>query len=110
MRIENNKVSDIIRAQTKDFVDVTLKLSYCVNFIDEYKDKWFSVENYVNDYIWCKGETTISIRSTMEPVGDDEWLDVEAPAGTVGFPASFHIMIQNWALVTEFPGLNEPSV
>lgn len=47
LRIENNKVSDIIRAQTKDFVDVTLKLSYCVNFIDEYKDKWFSVENYV---------------------------------------------------------------
>ena len=47
LRIENNKVSDLIAVQTKDFVDVTLKVSYCVNFLEEYKDKWFSVENYV---------------------------------------------------------------
>lgn len=47
LRIENNKVSDIIDVQTSDFVDVQLKLSYCVNFLEEYKDKWFSVENYV---------------------------------------------------------------
>ena len=47
LRIENNKVSDLIAVQTKDFVDVTLKVSYCVNFLEEYKEKWFSVENYV---------------------------------------------------------------
>ena len=47
LRIENNKVSDIIYAQTKDFVNVAIKVSYCVNFLEEYKDKWFSVENYV---------------------------------------------------------------
>ena len=51
----------------------------------------YSVENYVNDYIWCKGETTISIRSTMEPVGDDEWLEVEAPAGT-----QFNVLAWAW--------------
>ena len=47
LRIENNKISDIIEAQTKDFVDVKIKVSYCVNFLPKYKDKWFSVENYV---------------------------------------------------------------
>ena len=47
LRVENNKVSDIIDAQTKDFVEVRIKVSYCVNFLPEYKDKWFSVENYV---------------------------------------------------------------
>jgi major vault protein len=47
LRVENNKVSDIIGGQTKDFVDVNVKVSYCVNFLEEYKNKWFSVDNYV---------------------------------------------------------------
>ena len=47
LRIENNKISDLINVQTKDFVDVHIKVSYCVDFLEEYKDKWFSVENYV---------------------------------------------------------------
>jgi major vault protein len=47
LRVENNKVSDIINAQTADFVDVQIKVSYCVNFLEEHKNKWFSVENYV---------------------------------------------------------------
>ena len=47
LRVENNKVSDIIKAETSDFVEVNIKVSYCVNFLEEYKDKWFSVENYV---------------------------------------------------------------
>jgi len=47
LRVENNKVSDIVKAETSDFVEVNIKVSYCVNFLEEYKDKWFSVENYV---------------------------------------------------------------
>lgn len=47
LRTENNKISDIIHVQTKDFVNVAIKVSYCVNFDEEYKDKWFSIENYV---------------------------------------------------------------
>lgn len=53
LRVENNKISDIINIETKDFVTVQVKVSYCVDFIDQdgkgtkYKDKWFSVENYV---------------------------------------------------------------
>jgi major vault protein len=47
LRVENNKISDLINVQTKDFVDVHIKVSYCVDFLEEYKSKWFSVENYV---------------------------------------------------------------
>jgi major vault protein len=47
LRVENNKISDIIKVQTKDFVEVQVKVSYCVDFLPEYQDKWFNVENYV---------------------------------------------------------------
>jgi major vault protein len=47
LKIENNKVSDCITAQTKDFVTVQIKLAYTVNFLSDYKDKWFAVNNYV---------------------------------------------------------------
>lgn len=47
LRIENNQVGDIIVVQTKDYVDVALKVSYNVNFVKEHKDKWFCVDNYV---------------------------------------------------------------
>jgi len=46
LRVKNNRVSDVIKAQTSDLVDVTVNVSYRVNFEGE-KDKWFNVENYV---------------------------------------------------------------
>ena len=47
LRHENNKVSDIIHVETKDFVGADIKVSYSVDFLPEHKDKWFAVENYV---------------------------------------------------------------
>lgn len=47
LRTSNNKISDLIKVQTKDYVEVEIKVSYCVDFLPEYKDKWFSVQNYV---------------------------------------------------------------
>ena len=47
LRHENNKVSDLVNVETKDFVSCNIKVSYCVDFLKEYMDKWFSVENYV---------------------------------------------------------------
>ena len=47
LRVENNKISDLINVQTKDYVDVQIKVSYCVDFLEEHKDKWFNVENYI---------------------------------------------------------------
>lgn len=47
LRHENNKISDIIDVETKDFVNCRIKVSYCVDFQKEHIDKWFNVENYV---------------------------------------------------------------
>lgn len=47
LRHENNKVSDVINIETKDFVRAEVKVSYCVDFDKSYMDKWFNVENYV---------------------------------------------------------------
>ena len=47
LRHENNKVSDIINVETKDFVKCAVKLSFCVDFDKKYVDKWFAIDNYV---------------------------------------------------------------
>lgn len=47
LRTENNKISDCLELQTKDFVTVWVTVSYCVDFLPEYQEKWFCVENYV---------------------------------------------------------------
>jgi major vault protein len=47
LRHENNKVSDLINIETKDFVRATVKVSYCVDFDKAYMDKWFAVDNYI---------------------------------------------------------------
>jgi major vault protein len=47
LRHENNKVSDLVCVETKDFVKCFIKVSYCVDFLKEYVDKWFNIENYV---------------------------------------------------------------
>ena len=46
LRVLNNKVSDIVTAETKDLCQVRVHLSYRVNF-EGSPDKWFNVENYV---------------------------------------------------------------
>lgn len=57
LRVENNKVSDVIRVETADFVKADVKVSYSVNFLKEYEDKWFSIENYVK--FLCDKERSI---------------------------------------------------
>lgn len=47
LRHENNKVSDRITVETKDFVTCNVNVSYCVDFDKDYIDKWFNVDNYV---------------------------------------------------------------
>ena len=47
LRHENNKISDVITLETKDFVRASIKVSYCVDFDKEHMDKWFAVDNYV---------------------------------------------------------------
>lgn len=46
LRVLNNKVSDIVKAETSDYCQVGMHLSYRVNFEGD-SSKWFEVENYV---------------------------------------------------------------
>lgn len=46
LRVKNNKISDTIFVETNDMCNITLQLSYRVNFDGE-PEKWFDVENYV---------------------------------------------------------------
>lgn len=46
LQVLGNKVSDEVTVESHDFVRMTLKLSYRVNFEGDPK-KWFAVENYV---------------------------------------------------------------
>ncbi|MEQ8220760.1 MAG: hypothetical protein ABRQ37_00550 [Candidatus Eremiobacterota bacterium] len=46
LRVLNNKVSDVVTAETKDLCQVKVYVSYRVNF-EGNPDKWFNVENYV---------------------------------------------------------------
>lgn len=73
LRVDNNKIADIISVQTKDFVDIDLKLSYCVNFLPQYEERWFSIENYVK-YLCDRMRTLLksSIRNfTFEEFYED---------------------------------------
>ena len=64
LRIDNNKVSDVVTVQTKDFVDVQLRLSYNVNFLPEHKDKWFAVDNYIKHM--CNRERSLMKREAKK--------------------------------------------
>jgi major vault protein len=46
LRVLNNKVSDIVKAETQDLCRVSIQISYRVNFEGD-PMKWFDVENYV---------------------------------------------------------------
>lgn len=46
LRVLYNKVSDVVEAETRDLVQVRVRLSYRVNFEGD-PQKWFNVENYV---------------------------------------------------------------
>ena len=74
LRVENNKISDLINVQTKDFVDVHIKVSYCVDFLEEYKNKWFSVENYVK-YL-CDRQRSLLKREAKQHTIEDFYANV----------------------------------
>lgn len=71
LRHENNKVSDVINIETKDFVRASVKVSYCVDFDPAYMDKWFSVENYVK--YMCDRERALIKRAAKEYTIEEFW-------------------------------------
>ena len=71
LRHENNKVSDIINVETKDFVKAAVKVSYCVDFDPAYQNKWFSVENYIK--FMCDRERALIKRAAKEYTIEEFW-------------------------------------
>jgi len=72
LRVDNNIVSNIVRVETKDLVNVDVKLSYRVNFLREHSAKWFSVENYVK-YL-CDHLRSI-LKGTVKALGVKEFIE-----------------------------------
>ena len=71
LRHEHNKISDIVNIETSDFVNASVKVSYCVNFDMSVKDKWFSVENYVK-YL-CDKERSLIKREAKKYTIEEFW-------------------------------------
>jgi major vault protein len=72
LHTSNNKVSDLVSVETKDLVDVDVEVSYRVNFLDEYKDKWFSVQNYTK---FLSDHLRSIIRNAVKKYGVEEFND-----------------------------------
>jgi major vault protein len=69
LRVLHNKVSDKVKAMTKDLCEVSINLSYRVNFEGE-KEKWFNVENYVK---FLTDHLRSIIRSAVKMHGIEEF-------------------------------------
>jgi len=69
LRTMNNKVSDEIKAESKDLCQVSIKLSYRVDFQGDDK-RWFNVENYVG---FLTGNMRSKIRNCVKRLGIQEF-------------------------------------
>lgn len=72
LRVKNNKISDLIDAETKDFVKVQVKVSHRVNFEGD-SSKWFDVEDYVKflcDHVRSIVRATVK-RTTIQDFSAD---------------------------------------
>lgn len=69
LRVQNNQISDEIKVETMDLVNLTIKVGYRVNFEGEDPEKWFAVENYVKllcDHIRSLVRNTVKRRGVEE--------------------------------------------
>jgi major vault protein len=70
LRVKNNKMGDIVEAETADLVDVMMELSFRMNFEGDDPSKWFEVEDYpkyVSDHLRSM------IRNAIKKVGVEEF-------------------------------------
>jgi major vault protein len=75
LRTKNNLCSDVVKAVTKDLVDVSVKLSYKINFVDT--GKAFDVDDYIKFFTQaCRS----IIRNSVKKVGIQEFIDTAEDA------------------------------
>lgn len=70
LKIKNNRVTDAISVQTKDGADALIEVSYCVDFLEEYKNNWFAVDNYVK---YLCDEMRVKLRKAVKEYGIEEF-------------------------------------
>ena len=71
LKHENNKITDTVLVETSDYVKVNVKVSYCFNFDDAAKDKWFSISDYAQ-YL-CDKERSLIKRKIKEYTIEKFW-------------------------------------
>lgn len=69
LRVNNNKISDVIQAVTKDMVKVSVRVSYRVNFEGD-QNRWFNVENYVK---FLTDHLRSVLRNTVKQYGIEQF-------------------------------------
>ena len=69
LRVNNNKVADRITVETKDFISVLLEVSYCVDFLPEYKDRWFNIGDYIK-YITDQQRSLLKREAKLHTIED----------------------------------------
>lgn len=47
LRTVGNRISDKVTVETADFVKISVRVSYSVEFLADHKDRWFNHENYI---------------------------------------------------------------
>ncbi|MRG95781.1 hypothetical protein [Polyangium spumosum] len=47
LRTVGNRISDKITVETADFVKISVRVSYSVEFLPDHKERWFNHENYI---------------------------------------------------------------
>ena len=88
LRVQNNKVSDMVRVETQDLVQVEVNLSYRVNFEGDALEKWFAVENYVRLLV---DHLRSLIRNTAKHKGIEEFY-----AGAIDIIRDTVLGVQNY--------------
>ncbi len=91
LRVQNNKVSDIVDVETSDLCKVKIGVSYRVNFDSRDQAKWFAVENYVRFLTEHCGS---KIRNAVKAMGIETFYNNpiavvrDAILGTSGVPGT----------------------
>ena len=71
LKTKDNRVKDLIQAETKDFCNVNIELAYSVNFEGDSK-KWFDVDNYVQ---LLSDRMTSIINNAIKKIGIQEFYE-----------------------------------
>lgn len=86
LRVKNNQMSDIIRAETKDHVMVEFKVSMRGDFTGD-PNKWFDVENYIkmlSDHVRSVVKGVVRQRTVEDVYADPTALLRDAVLGAKG--------------------------